>query len=189
MQGGRVSFCKTANDSGATIECVSEAMKIIKALPASSFFFPLAKRDFARNFEYERDFYKAAPAITLLLHFDLFFQGMRFWNKKAYYKSDHISLALAQKTKATFQGGSKKSDQPDEDLDFEKFDFDAFQDFDYVDPDAGKSTASYTNPPPATSVPVLAVLPSVPIQAKVEPVPSTVPPAAVPVYNFYVGHH
>ena len=68
-----------------------------------------------------------------------------------YYKSDHISLALAQKTKATFQGGSKETDQPeeeDEDLDFEKFDFDAFQDFDYVDPDAGKSTASYTNPPP-----------------------------------------
>ena len=86
----------------------------------------------------------------------------------------------------------KETDQADEEeegLDFEKFDFDAFEDYDCVDPDAGKSTASYTNLPPAASVPVLAVLPSVPIQAKIEPVPSTVPPAAVPVYIFYFGHH
>jgi hypothetical protein len=54
-----------------------------EANSAASFVFSLAKRDFARNFEYERDFFKAAPAITLLLHFDLFFHGMRFWNKKA----------------------------------------------------------------------------------------------------------
>jgi hypothetical protein len=98
-------------------------------------------------------------------------------------------VSFCKKPKATFQGGSKESDQPDEDLDFEKFDFDAFQDFDNVDPDAGKSTASYTNPTPAASVPVLAVLPSVPVQAMIEPVPSLVPPAAVPVYNFYFGHH
>jgi hypothetical protein len=99
---------------------------------------------------------------------------------------------LAQKTKASFQGGSKETEQPEEeyeDLDFEKFDFDAFQDFDTFNPDAGKSTASYTDPPPAASVPVLAVLPSVPVQAMIEPIPSLVPPAAVPVYNFYFGHH
>ncbi len=111
----RVSFCKTAIDSGATIESVSEAMN-------------------HRSIETTR----------------------------TYYKSDHISLALAQKTKATFHGGLKETDQADEEeegLDFEKFDFDAFEDYDCVDPDAGKSTASHTNPTPAASVPVLAVIP------------------------------
>ena len=87
-----------------------------------------------------------------------------FETTRAYYKSDHKSLSLAQKTKASFHGALKAQEEDvaevaaDGDLDFSDFDFDDFDDLGTYDADAGTSCSSSIGPPPA---PVLPALPEV----------------------------